>query len=401
MPQTTPEFPPYPMPRPDPLAPPPAYTRLRAEQPVSRVTLFDGSIAWLVTSYELARQVYKDPRFSSDPRRPGFPLFSPGSAVVKQQDRSLLRMDPPEHRTHRKMLVPELSPRRSEAYLPDVHAAVDEAIDELLKQPTPVDLVTHFALPIPSVVICKLLGVPYSDHEEFHLHSKVRVSQASSPDQVAEADAGLRAMLDRLVTEKAAHPQDDLISRLHSGPNAGELSHDEVVTMALLMLFAGHETTANMLSLGVLTLLHHPRQHSDLRADPSLWPAAVEELMRYLSIAHVSPARVAISDVELGGHRINAGDGLVVPLMAANWDDEVFADADRFDIHRTDSRNQIGFGYGVHQCVGQTLARLELHVALRRLTERVPTLRVAAPLDELPFKHEALFYGLHELPVRW
>src|SRR5262249_34567382 len=153
----------------------------------------------------------------------------------------------------------------------------------------------------------------------------------------------------------------------------------------------------NMLSLSVLALLRHPDQHAELRANPELWPAAVEELMRWLSITHVSPARAATVDVEVGGRLIRAGDGGIVPLMAANWDDAAFPEAARFDIHRRPDRTQIGFGYGIHQCVGQTLARLELQTSLRRLTERVPTLRLAAPVEELPFKFEALFYGLYGL----
>jgi pentalenic acid synthase len=389
------------MKRPDPLAPPPEFERLRAEQPVTRVELYDGSPAWLVTSYDLARKVYRDPRFSSNPRKPGFPQFSPGSAVLKQRDFSLLRMDLPEHRAHRTMLVPEFSPKCSAGYLPAIEVAIDEAVDAMLAGPAPTDLVKAFALPIPSVVICALLGVPYSDHEEFHLHSRVRVSQASIVEEVGAADRALVGMLDRLVTAKESEPGDDLISRLMTGDNAGRLSHDELVMMAVLMLFAGHETTANMLSLSVLTLLRHPDQHAELRENPALWPAAVEELMRYLSIAHVSPARAATEDVELGGQRIRARDGVIIPLMAANWDDDAFPDAERFDIHRGGQRTHLGFGYGIHQCVGQTLARLELRTALRRITERVPTLRLAAPVQTLPFKYEALFYGLYELPVSW
>lgn len=398
---TCPQLPAYPMSRPDPLAPPPEFAVLREREPVSEVALFDGSTAWLVTSYNLARQVFRDPRFSSNPRKPGFPLFSPGSAVVKQQDYSLLRMDLPEHRAHRVMLVPEFSPKRSETYLPIIEATADAAIDAMLAGPRPADLVKDFALTVPSVVICALLGVPYSDHEEFHLHSKVRISQTSTPAQVGEANKALMAMLDRLVTAKETDPGDDLISRLMTGDNAGKLSHDELVMMAVLMLFAGHETTANMMSLSVLALLNHPEQHSELRENPALWPAAVEELMRWLSITHVSPGRAATEDVELGGKQIRAGDGMIVPLMAANWDDSAFPDPARFDIHRTGERTQIGFGYGIHQCVGQTLARLELQTALRRLTERIPTLRPAAPVEELPFKFDALFYGLYELPVTW
>jgi cytochrome P450 len=389
------------MSRPDPLAPPPEFSVLREREPVSEVELFDGSTAWLVTSYDLARQVFRDGRFSSNPRKPGFPLFSPGSAVVKQQDYSLLRMDLPEHRAHRVMLVPEFSPKRSETYLPIIEATADAAIDAMLAGPKPADLVKDFALTVPSVVICALLGVPYSDHEEFHLHSKVRISQASTPEQVGAANRALMAMLDRLVTAKETEPGDDLISRLMGGDNAGKLSHDELVMMAVLMLFAGHETTANMMSLSVLALLNHPEQHSELRDDPELWPAAVEELMRWLSITHVSPGRAATQDVELGGKQIRAGDGMIVPLMAANWDETAFPDPARFDIHRRSERTQIGFGYWIHQCVGQTLARLELQTALRRLTERIPTLRLAAPVEDLPFKFDALFYGLYELPVTW
>jgi pentalenic acid synthase len=389
------------MARPDPLAPPPEFSRLREQEPVSEVELFDGSTAWLVTSYNLARQVFRDNRFSSNPRKPGFPLFSPGSAVVKQQDFSLLRMDLPEHRAHRVMLVPEFSPKRSETYLPVIEATADSAIDAMLAGPKPADLVKDFALTVPSVVICALLGVPYSDHEEFHLHSKVRISQASTPEQVGAANKALMAMLDRLVTTKESEPGDDLISRLMTGDNAGKLSHDELVMMAVLMLFAGHETTANMMSLSVLALLNHPAQHAELRQKPELWPAAVEELMRWLSITHVSPGRAATEDVELGGKLIRAGDGMIVPLMAANWDDSAFPDPGRFDIHRGGERTQIGFGYGIHQCVGQTLARLELQTALRRITERIATLRLAAPVQELPFKFDALFYGLYELPVTW
>lgn len=395
------QLPAYPMARPDPLAPPPEFARLREREPVSKVELFDGSTAWLVTSYNLARQVFRDTRFSSNPRKPGFPLFSPGSAVVKQQDYSLLRMDLPEHRAHRTMLVPEFSPKRSETYLPVIEATADAAIDAMLAGPRPADLVKDFALTVPSVVICALLGVPYADHEEFHLHSKVRISQTSTPEQVGAANEALMSMLDRLVTAKESEPGDDLISRLMTGDNAGRLSHDELVMMAVLMLFAGHETTANMMSLSVLTLLRHPEQHAELRQDPRLWPAAVEELMRWLSITHVSPGRAATQDVELGGKQIRAGDGMIVPLMAANWDGSAFPEPERFDIHRAGERTQIGFGYGIHQCVGQTLARLELATALRRLTERVPTLRLAAPIAELPFKYEALFYGLYELPVSW
>jgi pentalenic acid synthase len=397
------QIPTYPMRRPDPMAPPPDYKRLRAEQPVSRVQLWDGSIAWLVTSYDLAREVYKDTRFSSNPEKPGFPLFSPGSAVVKKQDRSLLRMDPPEHRAHRKMLVPEFSPRRSESYLPDIRAVVEESVKGMLAQEPPVDFVKEFALPVPSLVICKLLGVPYEDHDEFHLHSKIRVSQASTPEEVGAANKALMDMLDVLVTRKESAPEDDLISRLIIGGREGSegLSHDELVMMAVLMLFAGHETTANMLSLSVLTLLQHPDQLGELRADPSLMPGAVEELMRYLSIAHVSPARAATVDIELGGQLIREGEGVIIPLMAANWDDAAFPDPERFNIHRKDVRNQIGFGYGVHQCVGQTLARLELQVALQGVIDGIPTLRLAAPVEDLPFKHEALFYGLYELPVAW
>jgi cytochrome P450 len=391
------------MSRPDPMAPPPEYQRLRTEQPVSKVRLWDGSSAWLVTSYELAREVYKDTRFSSSPETSGFPLFSPGSAVVKKQDRSILRMDPPEHRVHRRLLAAEFSPRRSESYLPEIRAIVEQSISAMLAQQPPVDFVKELALPVPSLVICKLLGVPYEDHEEFHLHNKIRVSPTSSAERVSAAYKAVTDMLDMLVTHKEVWPEDDLISRLILGGRDGatRLSHDELVTMAVLMLIAGYETTANMLSLSMLTLLRHPNQLDELRTDPSLMPAAVEELMRYLSIAQASPARAATADVTVGDQLIRAGEGVIIPPLAANWDPEAFPEPERFNIHRANVKNHIGFGYGIHQCVGQTLARLELQVALQSVIEAIPTMRLATRVEDLPFKYEALFYGLYELPVTW
>lgn len=395
---TSEQIPSYPFSRPNPMAPPPEYGELRDRCPVSKVQLFDGSTAWLVTSYELAREVYKDTRFSSNPRKPGFPLFSPGSAVVKQQDTSLLRMDPPEHKVHRRMLVPEFSPKRSATYLPYINKVVDQTIDDILAGPNPTDFVQDFALPIPSLVICALLGVPYEDHDDFHLHSRIRVSQASSPEEVGAANRALMQMLDKLVTRKETEPEDDLISRLIK---QGGLTHDELVMMAVLMLFAGHETTANMLALSVLTFLLNPDQAAQLRKNPELIEGAVEELMRFLSIAHVSPGRAATEDIQLGERLIREGEGVIIPLLAADWDGTTFPDPGKFDIHRKDVRNHLGFGFGVHQCVGQTLARLELQVALTKLLQRIPTMQLATTVDELPFKHEALFYGLYALPVSW
>ncbi|MFI6293616.1 cytochrome P450 [Nonomuraea sp. NPDC050790] len=391
----------FPLLRQCPFAPPPEYERLRAEEPISRVRLPPGGTAWLVTRYEDVRTVLSSPVFSADGTRPGFPTLLPGQAQLLRKP-PFIRMDPPEHSFYRRMLIQEFTVRRIKTMRPGIEATVNGLIDDLLAMTPPVDLVQAFALPVSSLVICQLLGVPYEDHEFFQTRSNVGVSGESTAREFAVALGELRAYMDALVTLKQREPGDDLVSKLvteHLEP-AGELRRDDLLMMCLILLNAGHETTANMISLGTVALLEHPDQLATLRADPELSPAVVEELLRYLSIADFVTTRIAAEDTDLGGTRIRAGDGVIALLAAANWDPAVFRDPEHLDPHRG-NRHHVAFGYGVHQCLGQHLARAELEIALSTLFSRIPTLRVAAPLTELPYKNGNLAYGLHQLPITW
>jgi cytochrome P450 len=273
----------------------------------------------------------------------------------------------------------------------------------MLAGPAPADLVAAFALPVPSLVICELLGVPYADHEFFQQASRTLINRSTPAETAMKAQDELTAYLDRLIERKLAEPGDDLLSRMSVERVAtGQLTRRELAAMGVLLLIAGHETTANMIALGTYALLTHPDQLAAVRDsdDPQLIVRTVEELLRYLSIVHSGRRRVAIEDIEIAGEIIRAGEGIVLPNEIANRDTSVFPDPDRLDVQR-DSRSHMAFGFGVHQCLGQPLARVELQVVYGTLYRRVPTLALAADPAQLSFKHDSVVYGLYELPVTW
>ncbi|WP_381562200.1 cytochrome P450 [Streptomyces eurythermus] len=394
----------FPLRRTCPFAEPPEYAGLRADAPVSRAALkVNGKPAWLVTRHEHVRQVLGDGRVSSNLKLPGYPhQFHIPEELLAQVRLMMLNMDPPEHTAHRRMLIPEFTARRVRELRPRIQQIVDEHVDAMLAAGGPVDLVTALALPVPSLVICELLGVPYEDHARFEEWSAALMNHDLSPQEYGAAVQALDAYLDQLVTLKENEPGDDLISRfLEKNRTERVADHTDVVTMARLMLVGGHETTANMIALGVLALLRHPEQMAELRADPALLPNAVEELLRVFSISDSGTARVAVADIEVGDVTIRAGEGILALNNAANHDESVFPDPDTLDIHRKDARAHLAFGYGVHQCIGANLARVELEAVYGTLLRRVPGLRLAADPQELRFKDDAMVYGVYELPVTW
>jgi cytochrome P450 len=383
-----------------PFDPPP---QMRAVEPISRVTIWDGSTPWLITDYDAQRTVLADQRFSADSRRPGYPATSAAVLARRERSRAFIAMDDPEHDRQRKMLTRNFMIKRIEAMRPRVQEIVDDLLDTMLAGPKPADLVTAFALPVPSLVICELLGVPYADHDFFQACSKKLIARDTPVEESLKAGEDLRAYLLDLVAAKEKEPTDDLLGRLVADQlAAGELTRGEVADMGVLMLVAGHETTANMIALGTLALLEHPDQLAEIRdaEDPKVVANAVEELLRYLNIVHSGRRRVATEDVEVGGQLIRAGEGVILANDVGNRDETQFPDPDRLDIHRQ-ARHHVAFGYGVHQCLGQPLARMELQVAYATLYRRVPTLALAVPFEDIRFKHDMLVYGVHSLPVTW
>ncbi|MEV7074128.1 cytochrome P450 [Streptomyces sp. NPDC093990] len=391
----------FPQDRTCPYHPPAAYDSLRADRPLSRITLFDGRSAWLVTGHGTARALLADPRLSTDRTRDGFPAPTARFAAVRNRRTALLGVDDPEHRVQRRMMVPSFTLRRATELRPRIQEIVDERIDAMIAQGPPAELVTAFALPVPSTVICALLGVPYTDHDFFEGQSR-RLLRGPTADDVMDARDQLEAYFDELIDlkQKQPEPGDGVLDELvHRELRNGELNREGLIALAIILLVAGHETTANMISLGTFTLLRHPDRLAELRTDPALIPNAVEELMRMLSIAD-GLLRMALEDIEVAGTTIRAGDGVVFATSVVNRDEDVYPDPDTLDWHRP-ARHHIAFGFGIHQCLGQNLARAELEIALGTLFDRLPTLRLAAPAEEIPFKPGDTIQGMLELPVTW
>jgi cytochrome P450 len=300
------------------------------------------------------------------------------------------------------MLTSSFTFRRAEAMRPQIQELVDHFLGEMISNGPPADIVHDFGLPVPSLVIALLLGVPPEDLALFQHYTTVGLDTRTSEEQKAQGFAAMYAAIQELVGRKEREPGDDLISRLVVDHIAtGQLDHETAAMTAVIMMQAGHETTANMISLGTVALL----QHADVFArlgqtnDPAVIANIVEELMRYLSIVHSQVDRVAIEDLTIGGQLIRAGDWVVMNLPAGNWDAGFVDNPETLDAERN-TRGHLGFGYGVHQCIGQNLARVEMQVAFATLARRLPGLKLAVSPDELRFK-EADIYGMKELPVTW
>jgi hypothetical protein len=393
----------FPLPREGkcPFDPSPIGRAAQREAALSKVTLWDGSTPWLVTRYAEQRQLLSDPRISADVTNPGYP--SPAARGDGEgSPLSFILMDDPEHARLRRMVTAPFMIKRIEAMRPGVQALVDGLIDDLLAGANPVDLVEAFALPVPSLVICQLLGVPYADHEFFQTNSKIFIKRGASRDEQGAAMGALMRYLYGLLELKTAEPAEDVFSDLARRVQSGDLTADGAAQMGLLLLIAGHETTANMIALGTLALLEHPEQLAHLResGDPALVASAVEELLRYLTITHDGRKRVATEDIEIAGQVIKAGDGVIMATELGNRDPEAFEDPDTLNLER-DARHHVAFGFGAHQCLGQPLARMELQVVYGTLFRRLPGLALTTTIDRVPFKHDGTVYGVYELPVTW
>ncbi|GAA4903872.1 cytochrome P450 [Streptomyces coeruleoprunus] len=391
----------FPQDRTCPYHPPTAYDPLRGERPLARATLYDGRTVWMVTGHAVARDLLADQRLSTDSTHESFPVPTARAAeVIRDQPRTvLLGQDDPVHNVQRRMLIPSFSLKRTADLRPRIQQIVDGLLDAMVEQGPPAELVSAFALPVPSMVICELLGVPYADHEFFEEQSRVLL-RGRKAEEIRAALDRLQGYLGDLADAKRADPGDGLLDQLVVEQYAtGRIDRQELIDLAMILLVAGHETTANMISLGTFTLLQHPERLAELRTDPTLMPRAVEELLRFLSIAD-GMLRVAIDDIEIAGTTIRAGEGVVFPTSVINRDTAAYADPDALDWGRS-ARHHVAFGFGIHQCLGQNLARAELEIALGTLFARLPGLRLAVPAEEIPFKPGDTLQGMVELPVAW
>ncbi|WP_411085286.1 cytochrome P450 [Streptomyces sp. 061-3] len=380
--------------------PPDDLRELQRRKPLVPMSYPDGHVGWLVTGHAAVRAVLSDARFSSRRELQHFPIVHPmmQGRPGPAEPGAFPEMDAPGHTRYRRLLTSEFTARRMAHLTPAVERIVAEYLDALEKKGPGADLAAEFTTPVTSMVICELLGVPYADREQFQSRSATLIDLEASPEDAGAAFGGLSEFVAKLVAEKRALPTDDLLGRLAA---TGELDEAELTTIGLLLLFAGHGLTGSMLALGTFALLQHPDQLAALRADSSLAASATEELLRYLSVVQLGPTRTALEDIEVAGELVTAGQTVTVSLPAANRDPEQYEDPDTFDITRTNARSHVSLGHGMHQCLGQELARIQMRIAYPALFARFPSLRLAVPVEEVRMRHMMAFYGVHRLPVTW
>ncbi|WP_216214110.1 cytochrome P450 [Amycolatopsis aidingensis] len=378
-----------------PFDPPAELGRIREREPITRLAFPDGHVGWLVTSHALVRAVFADSRFSSRYELLHLPFPGAPAELPPAPPGDPSGVDAPEHTRYRKLLTGKFTTRRMRELTARIEEITTECLDAMERQGPPVDLVEAYAEPIPMRMICELLGVPYADREFFHRNATTVTSYEATMEEKGAAYQAVQDYMHELVLAKRAEPTGDVLSDL----TTSDLTDDELAGIANFLLGAGFETTTSMLALGTFALLRNPDQFAALGTEPDLAENAVEELLRYLSIADPG-ARAALEDVELGGQLIRAGETVILSVQAANRDPGQFPAPDALDLHRK-ATGHLAFGHGVHQCLGQQLARVEMRIAFPALVGWFPRLRLAVPPEEVPMRDKANIYGVHRLPVTW
>jgi cytochrome P450 len=385
-------------PRRSPFDQPEIFREIRDQDRLTQMTMWDGRKVWYVTRHADARRVLRDSRFSVV-RDKGLPEPTPGRDLTPG---TLGRMDEPRHREVRRMLSDEFLDKRIDAMRPDIERAVAEQLDRLLSTTPPVDFHTAFAMAIPAETVGSLIGASQEDRQTFRDCLEILSDRTTSIARKSVADKEMYSCCRRLVDRKLAAPGDDIISRCMTGPlRDGRLQPEEAYRTTVQIVSGGHGTTSATITAGVLTMLVKPEWREALRGRPETVPDAVEELLRFHSPMPDGLPRVALEDVVIAGTRIRAGDGLLVCVAAANWDERMFDRPDEVAIGRATARQHLSFGYGAHRCIGQWLARAEIQIALRAVATGIPTLRLAVPVEQIEFQEDSFVGRVRELPVTW
>jgi cytochrome P450 len=395
----------------------PAYAWLREHSPVHRTRLPSGVEAWLVTRYADARQALADQRLSKNPAHHAEPAHAKGKTGIPGERKAelmthLLNIDPPDHTRLRRLVSKAFTPRRVAEFAPRVQELTDRLIDDIFEkqhsaEKGEADLIHEFAFPLPIYAICDMLGVPPEDQDDFRDWAGMMIRHGGGPrGGVARSVKKMRGYLAELIHRKREEPGDDLISGLIKASDHGEhLTENEAAAMAFILLFAGFETTVNLIGNGVYALLRHPEQRERLQAslasgDSGLLATGVEELLRYDGPVELATWRFATEPLTVGGQRIAAGDPVLVVLAAADRDPARFDAPDTLDLSRTDNQH-LGYGHGIHYCLGAPLARLEGQTALATLLRRMPDLRLAGDPADLRWRGGLIMRGLRTLPVEF
>ncbi|CZR67621.1 probable Cytochrome P450 55A3 [Phialocephala subalpina] len=394
----------FPFARPSGTEPPLEYAHLRATEPVSQVELYDGSLAWLVVKHKDICSVLTDQRLSKQRTRPGFPELSSGGKEAAKNKPTFVDMDPPQHMQQRSMVESLFTREHIDSMRPQIQKTVDSLLDGIAKNGSaqPTDLGEKFAVPVPSYTIYGILGVPFSDLERLTTFAAIRGNGSATASEASNANAALLEYMGQLVEERLSEPKDDLISLLvREQVVPGHLNKDDAVQIAFLLLVAGNATMTSMILLGVITLLQHPEQLELLKSDPKKWTAPfVEELCRFHTASALATKRVAKEDVVIGGKLIKAGEGIIAATQSGNRDEDVFPNANVFDMKRSRGKEEaLGYGWGEHRCVAEWLARAELEIVFATLWQKLPNLRLAIAFEEVKYSPPKKDVGLSELPI--
>lgn len=360
----------------------------------------DGHLGWIVTSHELVRKVLSDPRFSHSLEIGHFPVTHQGQVVANHPKipGMFIHMDPPDHTRYRRLLTGEFTVRQANRLKPQVEVVAAEQIKVMREHGAPADLVTNFAKPLALRVLCELVGLPYNEREQFEHAPTIQHDPEAKPEEYVAAFERANAFVVEVIERRRKQPADDLISRLIV--NGSDLTTEELCNMIILLLFAGYETTESALTVGTFALLHHTDQLAAVRADPAILAPAIEELLRYITINQYHTYRTALEDLELDGQTIAKGDTVTISLPAANRDPAKFECPGKLDVGR-DTAGHVAFGFGLHQCIGQNLARVELRAGLSALLEAFPDLRLGTAFDEVPLRLRGSVFAVGSLPVSW
>jgi cytochrome P450 len=384
-----------------PLVPPPLIKECR-EKGIVTMTMYDGAQVLLATSYDDVREIAVSPHISSNGQHPNFPYISAASRAGRGKRPSFDRLDPPEHDLHRGMIGPTLTVKRVREMRPYLEDLVERLLDRMAAAGPGVDLVSTLAEPVPAAAIARLLDLPEDDIPFFIERTHVWMNDAGDPAEVAQAASDINKYFEQVFEARSGGAGEDLISKIiREHVDTGHIDLQQFLHTIHLLIAAGFDTTANVIVLGTLAMLKHPTAWAELAADTenALVPGAVEELLRYTSVAHTSLGRVALKPIPVRGEVIPAGQAVIGSLMGANYDPKKFPEPETLDIHR-DAKAHLAFGIGIHQCVGQMLARLELATVFERLPKRFPGLKVVSTETELEYR-PAIIYGLRELRVGW
>ena len=375
----------------------PMYGHLRENEPLARVQLPHGDEGWLLTRYDDVRLALSDPRFSlAQAAVRDTPRMGP-----QRMGAILTDLDPPDHTRLRRLLAHAFTVRRVEQLRASAERLAGELLDEIEKAGPPADLVTTYAVPLPGLMVCDLLGVPYAERDHFQDLAAAFMSITAMTDEEKLAKIGeLAGYLAGLADQRRVHQEDDLISALVVAQEEGDrLTGEELVQLTVLLLGAGYDSTAAHIANSIYTLLQHPGQAGLLRAQPDLMPAAVEELLRWIPAQEISDIlpRYAVEDVELSGGTVKAGEPVLLAKHAANRDPRQYADPDRFDVTRN-AKGHLTFGHGPHHCIGAQLARMDVQVALTAILDRFPGLRLA---EEVKWRTGMAMRGPLAMMITW